>query len=215
MITQEKEANSWEILLTTPLTGGQIIWGKFFGVLKRWWPTSLLFFGHGLIFYLFGFIHPLYLLLLVPMLIGPIFFIIGTGIYISLKVRHTTTAVLLNLAMISFVWFGIPLLGALIGYPLGYGNDLCENLFCLNPIYWNCETIWRLSGNRFMNSTYVMEFDFQNWGRFFGNALNYRHISPFQTVLFIYISSIFHFLAGVVLICRSAAGVRKMKRGKA
>ena len=53
-IAQEKESDTWTLLLTTPLTGRAIVWGKVLGVYKRLaWPAALIL-THFLAFTLFG-----------------------------------------------------------------------------------------------------------------------------------------------------------------
>ncbi|QDT00115.1 ABC transporter permease subunit [Adhaeretor mobilis] len=65
-ITQEKESDCWLSLLATPLTGKEILAGKFFGSLYAMrWPTAIIAFAWALA----AVLNPSYLLVAVPMLI--------------------------------------------------------------------------------------------------------------------------------------------------
>ena len=49
-ITSEKEAGSWQLLLTTTQSDWQIIWAKFIGVIRRCLPVWFFLFGHLILF---------------------------------------------------------------------------------------------------------------------------------------------------------------------
>ena len=98
-IASEKESDTWTLLLTTPLRGHSVVWGKVAGLYKRlMWPAALIF-THFLAFTLFGVIRW-------PALFGAVWVIfsfnslwVATGIFLSLRVRKVTFAVIINLLL--------------------------------------------------------------------------------------------------------------------
>ena len=110
MITREKEAQSWPILLTTPLTNAQILMGKAVGCFRRGLPIWVILAGHLMVFVVIGYIHPLALIQLALIMSGAVFLMTGTGLYFSARFRKTTTAVVANLAVALFLWAIVPLM---------------------------------------------------------------------------------------------------------
>jgi len=113
-ITTEVESRSWPVLLATPLDDKDILFGKFVGALRRCFPAWLLLFGHIIAFSLIGFIHPLAIIQTGILVIWIIVFLSGSGLYFSSRFKHTTTAVLMNFALVAAIWAILPLLMAII-----------------------------------------------------------------------------------------------------
>ena len=107
-ITGEKESASWPILLATPLTDRQIVFGKGFGALKRCTPFWFFLAGHLILFTLLGYIHPAAVIHLAMIIAGVLIFLNGSGLYFGSKFRHTTTAVVMNFAFVLMVWLAVP-----------------------------------------------------------------------------------------------------------
>jgi ABC-2 type transport system permease protein len=111
-ITSEKEARTWPLLLLTPLTGWQILTGKFVGVLRRSmfvWLLLLIYIG---LFWLFEYVG-IGLLAIVKMAVivaGSVVFLCGTGFYFSSRFRRTSAAVIANFILTILVWGIIPFL---------------------------------------------------------------------------------------------------------
>jgi ABC-type transport system involved in multi-copper enzyme maturation permease subunit len=98
-IAQEKESDTWTLLLTTPLTGRAIVWGKVLGVYKRLlWPAALIV-THFVAFTVFGVIpwQALVVTLWVIFTFNSIW--VATGIFLSLRHRKVTVAVIVNLLL--------------------------------------------------------------------------------------------------------------------
>jgi len=109
-ITNEKEARSWPILLTTPLTPTNIICAKGLGALRRCLPVWIPFALHLVIFIAIGYIRPIALLLFAFIATGITLFLTGTGLYFSARFKKTTTAVIANLLLPLTLWlFSIPI----------------------------------------------------------------------------------------------------------
>jgi len=99
-VTSEREARTWPILLTTPLENRQIIKGKAMGLFRRSLPLLAplpILYALGVLIapasggaiqvYLFS------LLIAAVGLAGTTIFLLGVGLYLSARLRKTTTAV--------------------------------------------------------------------------------------------------------------------------
>jgi len=113
-ITTEIESRSWPVLLATPLDDKDILLGKFVGSLRRCFPAWLLLFGHIIAFSALGFIHPFAIVQTGILVIWLVIFLSGSGLYFSSRFKHTTTAVMMNFALVAAIWAILPLLMGLI-----------------------------------------------------------------------------------------------------
>jgi ABC-type transport system involved in multi-copper enzyme maturation permease subunit len=98
-IAQEKESDTWTLLLTTPLSGRAIVWGKVLGLYRRLlWPGALIT-AHFLAFTVAGVIGwpAFFLTIWVIFSFNSIW--AATGVYLSLRSRKVTFAVILNLLL--------------------------------------------------------------------------------------------------------------------
>jgi len=134
-ITSEKESRSWPILLATPLSSGQIVWGKFVGLLWRSLPVWLLPLAHGALFALFGLVHPVWMLHVVLLGAWVTVFLTGTGLLFSTMTRRTTTAVVLNLALGVTLWIILPFIGGFVTSLARADDSLMRVLAYSNPVY--------------------------------------------------------------------------------
>jgi ABC-type transport system involved in multi-copper enzyme maturation permease subunit len=132
-ITYEKESRSWPLLLTTTLDDRDILLGKFFGILRRCLVFWCLLFGHIAVFVLAGMIHPIAIILTAILVIWITVFLAGTGIYFSSCFKHTTTAVIMNLALAAAIWIVAPIMLSIIGVIQG-GSDIGEVYILANPM---------------------------------------------------------------------------------
>jgi ABC-type transport system involved in multi-copper enzyme maturation permease subunit len=98
-IAQEKEGDTWTVLLASPLSGAAIVWGKAAGVASRlFWPL-LLFSAHFLVFALFGVIPWSVAFITIWVMLSFNAVWLATGIFLSLHFRKVTVAVIVNLAL--------------------------------------------------------------------------------------------------------------------
>jgi ABC-type transport system involved in multi-copper enzyme maturation permease subunit len=98
-IASEKEAGTWPILLTTTLTDRQILLGKTVGVLRRSIPAWIL-----LIIFLIPFsdtelVFTKGIFRLMTLVLGLSMFLCCSGLYFSLRLRHTNTAIAANFVL--------------------------------------------------------------------------------------------------------------------
>ena len=134
-ITSEKEARSWPILLGTAQTDWQILVSKWLAMLRWSLPMWGLLFGHLTVFSLCGFIHPAVLILVVPVALGIINLILGTGLYWSARMRRTTTAVVCNFIVPLMFWVVIPILWVIIVETNRMSNNTLEGYMNWNPFF--------------------------------------------------------------------------------
>lgn len=115
-VSGEREAKTWEVLLCTPLTGRDIVLGKFLGTLRGQWfvPTVLL--GHYALSALFGAMHPIMLVHVALTYLGPMLFFTALGALLSLVVRRGTLAAVVNLVVAMALWVGSWIVGALVAW---------------------------------------------------------------------------------------------------
>jgi ABC-type transport system involved in multi-copper enzyme maturation permease subunit len=122
-VAQEKESDTWTLLLTTPITGRSIVFGKAAGLLRRlMWPYVLAV-GHLALFTVLGVIRPEAFALALWVLVTFNSIWIATGIYLSLRMRTVTFAVILNLLLAMIAYPGMALSLLLGGELLSSGNS--------------------------------------------------------------------------------------------
>ena len=108
-ITGEKETRCWPLLLTTTMTDGHVLWAKVAGVMRRSWPLWAPLVGHVLVNMLFMCLHPVALVHVLLMMVGTAAFALGLGLYVSTRLRRTTTAMVVTISLLVTVWGGVPL----------------------------------------------------------------------------------------------------------
>ncbi len=133
-ITSEKESQTWMLLLTTAISDWEIVWGKFLGIVRRCLPVWLFLLGHVLLFALAGIIHPIGAVQLAILVAWVVFFLSGTGLYFSSRFRHTTTAVIANVALAAGLWALFPLVLAIGLGMAAVGEDLLGIYMDMNPV---------------------------------------------------------------------------------
>lgn len=138
-ITSEKDSSTWLTLLTTPLSGSQILFPKVFGSVKKLWYFSALV-GAELAFgVLLGAVHPVLPVHLAIIILATGAFLGGTGVFFSLVARRSSSATLYNILLAGFLWIGLPILSSVIEeffLPRGMlrGERLLAGALHINPI---------------------------------------------------------------------------------
>jgi ABC-type transport system involved in multi-copper enzyme maturation permease subunit len=133
-ITSEKESQTWLLLLTTAISNGEIVWGKLLGAVRRCLPAWLFLLGHVTLFSLAGIIHPVGAGQLAILTVWVMFFLAASGLYFSTRFRHTTTAVIANVALAAGLWAVFPLILGLVLMIAGAGGDLLGVYMDMNPV---------------------------------------------------------------------------------
>lgn len=144
-ISTERESKTWETLLTTPLSGGEILWSKLAGAVYK---TSWTILG-GVAFTLFFGIfvtqaaHPYMIVAWLLVSVGPCFFLACTGTLFSLIFSRATVAAVFNLGLALAIWVALPLILLFISQTIAAATghtadtDLPPRLALLiNPYAW-------------------------------------------------------------------------------
>jgi ABC-type transport system involved in multi-copper enzyme maturation permease subunit len=118
-IAQEKESDTWTLLLATPLSGARIVRGKVLGLCRRMmWPMILIV-AHFALFTVTGVIPVASLLLILWVIVTFNSLWLATGIFLSLRLRKVTFAVILNLMLAVVAYGAVPLSLFVAGQVLG------------------------------------------------------------------------------------------------
>ena len=105
-ITSEKEARTWPVLLTSPLTGKEIAFGKIIGSCLRAWPYWLLLAAHLIIFIVLGYISIFVVIPLILLAISSALLVSALGVMFSSVCKRNSTSSSLNTLV--FLLFVIP-----------------------------------------------------------------------------------------------------------
>ena len=98
-IACEKESDTWTLLMATPMSARAIVLGKLAGQFRRMmWPTIFILI-HFLLFTIGGVLSVASFVLIVWILVSFNTIWVATGLYLSLRVRKVTLAVIFNLLM--------------------------------------------------------------------------------------------------------------------
>lgn len=125
-IAQEKESDTWTLLLATPLSGDSVVMGKLLGIIRRLlWPTVLVAL-HFMIFAFAGIVSFKAMLVVIWVIVSFNSIWIATGLFLSLYVRKVTTAVVINLMLAIILYGALSLVLLIIGEVIGAGEGLVE-----------------------------------------------------------------------------------------
>jgi ABC-type transport system involved in multi-copper enzyme maturation permease subunit len=114
-IAQEKESDTWTLLLTTPLSPSRIVLGKLAGLSYRLlWPIVFII-VHFMFFIIDGVVSAKAVLIVLCVAVGCNTLWAATGMYLSLRLKRVTTAVILNLLLVLFIYAGVPMILAILG----------------------------------------------------------------------------------------------------
>jgi len=108
LVSTEREARTWPLLLVTPLRDRDILAGKFAGLLRRCGPIWLPLVAYVVLFTGARIFHPLAIPHILAMSTSILFFLGCTGLYLSSRMRRTTAAVTAHLALIGGFWLILP-----------------------------------------------------------------------------------------------------------
>jgi ABC-type transport system involved in multi-copper enzyme maturation permease subunit len=166
-ISGERESRTWEALLTTPLSAGQIVLGKFFGALRRQWFIPALLSVHVAIATIYWLrkhqgMDPAPIPFLAAIFAAPIIGLSGTGVLFSLLCRKSTVAAVCNFGLALLVWVVILFVVAISTSFLGRSDaerDFLSLILCANPV---AMCAWPVLGRALShNST---SYDLFEWG---------------------------------------------------
>lgn len=140
-VNGEREARTWDVLLTTGLSGRQIVMGKFVGCVKRQFFVPIVILLQQMYSVLAGDLNPLGVLLHFVILMPAIGFLSATGVWLSMKFRRPTTAAVFNLVLAMGLWGALP---AMAGVSMmlferirldGVGDTIMRGVLAINPAF--------------------------------------------------------------------------------
>ncbi|MHC4117853.1 MAG: ABC transporter permease subunit [Planctomycetota bacterium] len=105
-VTGEKEARTWPVLLATPLTDRQIVFGKIIGSALQSWPFWLSLGAHVVVFGFVGYIHPAAILPLALLVAGSATLVSAVGAMFSSCFKRSSTSTSVTLGL--FAWLTMP-----------------------------------------------------------------------------------------------------------
>jgi ABC-type transport system involved in multi-copper enzyme maturation permease subunit len=137
-ISAEREGRTWEVLLTTPLAGREIILGKFLGSLRSQWFIPAVALAHFVIAAFAGVMPWYFIPQYAIILLGPTLFLSATGQFLSLFFRKGIVGAVLNLVLGLALWVGIWIILGLISWfgdllNTAFWEDLQKLPYSLNP----------------------------------------------------------------------------------
>lgn len=109
MISAEREAQTWPLLLVSPLRDRDLVLGKCAGVLRRCVPIWLPLLTYIVAFTLARCFHPLAIVEITLVVVSTLVFLSGTGFYLGARFRRTTDAVTANLILAILLWCILPI----------------------------------------------------------------------------------------------------------
>jgi len=133
-IAQEKESDTWTLLLATPITGRRVVIGKLLGIMRRLAPLCAVIVVHFVLFLLGGAINAMTFLVILYLTFTTNIIWIVTGLFLSLRIKRVTFAVMLNLAG-PLVLYAFPALLLAIFFSSTPNENLIEvvGLYCPYP----------------------------------------------------------------------------------
>jgi ABC-type transport system involved in multi-copper enzyme maturation permease subunit len=147
-IAQEKEGDTWTILLASPLSGFQIVWAKAIGAARKMlWPMVLITF-HFAVFTVTGVIPVWAFILAMSVILMFNTVWIASGIYLSLRCRKVTLAIIINLALPVVLYGVVSIVLAVIDEFLHLRGDLVEQVTWYLPFYYLGEGMNAADRNR-------------------------------------------------------------------
>lgn len=139
-VAGERESGTWLALLTTTMSGFEILLGKMLGALKRQWVGFLVLMTQLGIGVAAGGLDPSILLHVPLILLGGVIFLLGTGLLFSVLFKKGVTAAVFNIGLALALWLGFRVVVMLalefshsIGRRNGGYNLLEEFSWCINP----------------------------------------------------------------------------------
>lgn len=166
-VNGEREARTWDVLLTTGLSARQIVMGKFVGCVKRQFFVPLVVLVQQVFSVLAGDLHPMGVLMHWVILMPSVAFLSATGIWLSMRFRRPTTAAVFNLVLAMGLWGAIPAMAGVSTLLFerlrldGVGEAIVRGALAINPVFMVGSNLdgfdspgnWMASGHHFTLGT--------------------------------------------------------------
>jgi ABC-type transport system involved in multi-copper enzyme maturation permease subunit len=147
----ERESKTWDVLLTSPLSGKDLILGKYAGALRGLWlmPTAIMV-NLGLLGVVAGHLKPIVLLHTALIFAGPLVLLAALGTRFSLAAKSTNAGSTRTVLLALGLWGGLPLLGGITMlvleiYSLGNrGGGFREAIEAYFHVVFSINPVWNL-----------------------------------------------------------------------
>lgn len=116
-ISNERDAQTWDVLMTTPVSAWCVVLEKYFASLVRLWPLGLAIAGHFVFSSLGGYMTWSGSAMIVALAATPPAFYLATGLLLGMWVRKGVVSAVLNIGLVLTLWIGLPVM-ILIGMDL-------------------------------------------------------------------------------------------------
>lgn len=135
--TREKEADTWTLLVASPVRGRQVVWGKAAGVFRRMLVPTAVVAAHFLLFAAAGVIPVWAVPFAVGMTVASGALWVAVGVAVSMWARRVTVTVALSLLPAVLLYGGLPIVAAVGGELLTRRADrAAEQTLWVNPYYY-------------------------------------------------------------------------------
>lgn len=116
-ISGERDAQTWETLMTTPVSAWRVILDKYLASVVRLWPLALCVGAHFLYSAIMGHLTWQGAGMVMMLVVSPAMLYLATGLLLSMLLRKGAAASITNIALVLFVWVGLPVM-AMLWYEL-------------------------------------------------------------------------------------------------
>ncbi|HQY87813.1 MAG TPA: ABC transporter permease subunit [Tepidisphaeraceae bacterium] len=140
-VATEKESDTWQLIVSTPLSGREIVYGKILGMLSRLVVPAVLVFFHVLVFTIFGPLHWIASIVALLTLAGFMLPWIPIGLWLSLRLNRTTNAVVVILVLQLLLYAGLPAAIALVCQLFKWDEEIVGTAFAIEPFYYIAHAI--------------------------------------------------------------------------
>ncbi|RNC82407.1 MAG: hypothetical protein ED559_11690 [Phycisphaera sp.] len=109
-INGERATETWDALMTSPVSGRAVVLGKYFAVVRRLAPLAGLVSLHFIVMSFRGFISWPATAMSIALISVPPLFYLATGLAMSLRFTKSSVSSVCNIILLLAMWFGIPIL---------------------------------------------------------------------------------------------------------
>ncbi|MEL6498857.1 MAG: ABC transporter permease subunit [Planctomycetota bacterium] len=138
-ISSEREARTWDVLITAPISGRHILASKILASLRRLILPVALLMLHFIAAAIMGHFAPADVLLIPAVLIPTALFYLASGLLFSLAFKKIITAIACNIILLITLWVGVAVLTLIFMEVVldGYGPSediIGTTLFIYHPV---------------------------------------------------------------------------------
>lgn len=204
-ITTEKESQSWSLLLATPLSDWEILFGKAVSAFRRCLPIWGLLAGHVVFFVLVGYIHPIAVLHLTILVAWLTCFVTGAGLYFSSRFARTTSAVVASFGLIIGLWAVGPIVAGLLSVMSRSGGSFTRYMWTHPAI--QTELIMAGAGGRQNAGTSLWALTYGGERILFDTGYGTLSVGQMTSTLTIIAAA--YILAGLLFLWRAKCRLRR------